>query len=217
MRRNPNAQGPGPQRKRRDKLSRTTLFDDGSGGQTRRHDLASARLLVTKSRPIGFEDVVRPIAKSNGPPKSSRSSVPAERLVTRLNERAKGCAAILPMDGCHYDGCVLFERVLHARKGAPEAFHVLGLLHMLAHSSRSSPEPEGRLRVDLTRSPRRRRMAGICAQRTAGVDVAGHSGSRRSTSQWGKQNAQSSDRTRSLSTLAPRVRRPAPSSPIRRE
>jgi hypothetical protein len=166
MRRNPNAQGPGPQRKRRDKLSRTTLFDDGSGGQTRRHDLASARLLVTKSRPIGFEDVVRPIAKSNGPPKSSRSSVPAERLVTRLNERAKGCAAILPMDGCHYDGCVLFERVLHARKGAPEAFHVLGLLHMLAHSSRSSPEPEGRLRVDLTRSPRRRRMAGICAQRS---------------------------------------------------
>jgi len=30
---------------------------------------------------------------------------------------------------------------------------------------------EGKQRVDLTRSPTRRRMAGICAQRTAGVDV----------------------------------------------
>jgi len=41
------------------------------------------------------------------------------------------------MDGCHYDGCVLFERVLHARKGAPEAFHVLGLLHMLDRLGRN--------------------------------------------------------------------------------
>jgi hypothetical protein len=31
MRRNPNAQEPAPQRERRDKLNRTTLFDDGSG------------------------------------------------------------------------------------------------------------------------------------------------------------------------------------------
>ena len=31
MRRNPNAQGRAPQRERRDKPNRTTLFDDGSG------------------------------------------------------------------------------------------------------------------------------------------------------------------------------------------
>jgi hypothetical protein len=33
-RRNPNALGPAPQRERRDKLNRTTLFDDGSGRGT---------------------------------------------------------------------------------------------------------------------------------------------------------------------------------------
>jgi hypothetical protein len=32
-------------------------------------------------------------------------------------------------------------------------------------------EPEGPLRVDLTRSPSRRRTTGICAKETAGVDV----------------------------------------------
>jgi pantothenate kinase len=72
------------------------------------------------------------IAKSNGRPKViAIAGVPAERLATRLNDGAKGCAAILLVDGCHYDRCALFERVFHARKGAPEAFHVLGLLHML--------------------------------------------------------------------------------------
>ena len=132
MRRNPNARRPGPQRKRRDKLNRTTLFDDSSGGGTRRHDLASRALAGDGSRPIGFEDLVDLIAKSNGPPKSSRSpGCRRERLATRLNDGAKGCAAILQMDGRHYDGCVLFERVFHARKGAPETFRLLGLLHML--------------------------------------------------------------------------------------
>ena len=55
----------------------------------------------------------------------------AERLVSSLNEREEGCAALLPMDGYHYDDRVLLERGLRARKGAPETFDVLGLLHMV--------------------------------------------------------------------------------------
>jgi pantothenate kinase len=78
---------------------------------------------------------VRLIAKSNGPPKViAIVGMLAERLATRLNDGAKGCAAILLMDGRNYDGYVLFARVLHARKGAPETFYVLGLLHMLGSS-----------------------------------------------------------------------------------
>jgi hypothetical protein len=43
------------------------LFDDGFGGGTRRHDLASRVLADDEERPIGFEDLVRLSAKSNGP------------------------------------------------------------------------------------------------------------------------------------------------------
>jgi hypothetical protein len=97
----------------------------------------AARSLTTNSRSIGFEELVRWIAESNGgrqivaiagPPGSGKSTL-AERLVARLNESAKGSAA-LPMDGYHYDDCILIERGLSARKGAPESFDVLGLFHM---------------------------------------------------------------------------------------
>ena len=44
MRGNLNAREPGPPRKRRDKLNRTTLFNDRSGVGARRHDLASRAL-----------------------------------------------------------------------------------------------------------------------------------------------------------------------------
>ena len=58
VRRNANARGPGPQPKGRDNPNRTTPFDVGSGGGTRRYDLASrARSLATRSWPIGCEDL----------------------------------------------------------------------------------------------------------------------------------------------------------------
>ena len=53
-----------------------------------------------------------------GAPGSGKSTL-AERLVSSLNEAAPGCAAVLPMDGYHYDDRVLIERCLRARKGAP--------------------------------------------------------------------------------------------------
>lgn len=82
---------------------------------------------------------MRLIAKSNGrrriitivgAPGSGKSTL-AEQLVGRLNEDPEGYAALLPMDGYHYDDRVLIERGLRARKGAPETFDVVGLVHML--------------------------------------------------------------------------------------
>lgn len=108
----------------------------------------AARSLTTNSRPIGFEELVRLVAKSNGrrrivaiagAPRSGKSTL-AERLVARLNEGAEGYAALLPMDGYHYDDCILVERGLRPRKGAPETFDVFGLLHMLDRLKRNQED-----------------------------------------------------------------------------
>jgi pantothenate kinase len=94
----------------------------------------------TAHRILAVEELARMIAERDqshrtvvaiaGAPGSGKSTL-AERLVCRLNDNAEGCAALLPMDGYHYDDRVLIERGLRARKGAPETFDVLGLLHML--------------------------------------------------------------------------------------
>jgi len=74
-----------------------------------------------------------------GAPASGKSTL-AERLVVRLNEAADGRAALLPMDGYHYDDRVLNARGLRARKGAPETFDVFGLLHMLDRLKRNQED-----------------------------------------------------------------------------
>lgn len=65
-----------------------------------------------------------------GAPGSGKSTL-AERLVERLNGDAPGSAALLPMDGYHYDDLYLVPAGLRPRKGAPETFDVGGLRHML--------------------------------------------------------------------------------------
>jgi hypothetical protein len=57
-----------------------------------------------------------------------------------IRRRTEGYAALLPMDGYHYDDGVLIERGLRARKGAPETFDVLGLLHMLDRLKRNQED-----------------------------------------------------------------------------
>lgn len=104
------------------------------------------RSLTTDSRPVSFDGLQDLIAKTDrqgrnvvaivGAPGSGKSTL-AGRLVARLNEQEDGSAALLPMDGYHYDDCVLIERSLRARKGAPETFDVLGLFHMLARLKRN--------------------------------------------------------------------------------
>ena len=57
-----------------------------------------------------------------GPPGAGKSTV-AEQLLGLL---PAGSAAVVPMDGFHYDDAVLTAKGLRQRKGAPETFDVDG-------------------------------------------------------------------------------------------
>ena len=65
-----------------------------------------------------------------GAPGSGKSTV-AEALVSQLNQATPGRAAVLPMDGYHYDNMLLEQFGRLARKGAPDTFDVAGLRQML--------------------------------------------------------------------------------------
>lgn len=84
-----------------------------------------AGLLADKAQGGG-----RVIAALAGAPGSGKSTV-AERLCDALNARQAGMAAVLPMDGYHYDDLHLVPTGLRPRKGAPETFDVGGLYHTL--------------------------------------------------------------------------------------
>jgi pantothenate kinase len=103
----------------------------------------------TMPRNVTFDELVRSTAELDasrrvvvaiaGAPGSGKSTL-AERWVSGLNEATPGTAALLPMDGYHYDDSILVERGLRARKGAPETFDVLGLLHMLDRLKRNQED-----------------------------------------------------------------------------
>ena len=62
----------------------------------------------------------------------------AVSLVEGLNADDPGCAAVLPMDGFHYDDLYLTPAGLRPRKGAPDTFDGLvrvtaGRLHLAQH------------------------------------------------------------------------------------
>ncbi len=65
-----------------------------------------------------------------GPPGAGKTTT-AAALEERINALAPGMAAVLPMDGYHYDDRVLVPRGLRPRKGAPETFDVAGFAQML--------------------------------------------------------------------------------------
>ena len=65
-----------------------------------------------------------------GPPGAGKSTF-AEALAEALNADAAESAAVIPMDGFHYDDGLLEARGLRRRKGAPATFDVGGLCHML--------------------------------------------------------------------------------------
>lgn len=62
-----------------------------------------------------------------GPPASGKSTL-AEVLTERFPQ---GIAAVVPMDGFHYDDAVLNQIGLRHRKGAPETFDFGGLFSLL--------------------------------------------------------------------------------------
>jgi pantothenate kinase len=82
---------------------------------------------LLEARTTGGERVIVAIA---GAPGSGKSTL-AEKLVGKLNGRQPGLAAVLPMDGFHYDDLHLVPAGLRPRKGAPHTFDVGGLFHTL--------------------------------------------------------------------------------------
>lgn len=71
-----------------------------------------------------------------GPPGAGKSTL-AEALLPLLPE---GSAAIVPMDGFHYDNAILDARALRPRKGSPESFDFDGLRHLLERLKRGDAE-----------------------------------------------------------------------------
>ena len=65
-----------------------------------------------------------------GPPGAGKSTV-AEALVSQINATEPGTAALLPMDGYHFDDRVLRLLGRLDRKGAPDTFDVDGLRHTM--------------------------------------------------------------------------------------
>jgi len=72
----------------------------------------------------------RIIAAIVGAPGSGKSSV-AERVIEILNSASAYQAALLPMDGFHYDDGVLETLGRRERKGAQDTFDVDGLYYLL--------------------------------------------------------------------------------------
>lgn len=101
---------------------------------------------MTETKPSDLESLARALAGRSGSPRSvvaivgapgSGKSFLADKLKTRLDAEQPGSAAVLPMDGYHFDDAILIARGLLARKGSPETFDVGGLLHMLNRLKRN--------------------------------------------------------------------------------
>jgi pantothenate kinase len=87
----------------------------------------------------GFEELVcrirslkraRSIVAIAGPPGGGKSTL-SENLVEAINKMQDGSAAIVPMDGFHYDNSVLSARGLMSRKGSPPTFDTAGFSFLL--------------------------------------------------------------------------------------
>lgn len=107
------------------------------------------------SKLVTFDELVRNILAHDpsrrcitavaGPPASGKSSV-AEAIAERLNRLQPESAAVVPMDGFHYDDMVLTARGQRPRKGAPETFDCAGFTHLL---SRLAANTEAEIAIPL--------------------------------------------------------------------
>lgn len=71
-----------------------------------------------------------------GPPGAGKSTM-AEEIAALL---PSGSAAVVPMDGFHYDDTVLDARGLRSRKGAPETFDFAGFETLLKRIRSAEPD-----------------------------------------------------------------------------
>ena len=84
-----------------------------------------AQLLIERA------DNKRIVVAVAGAPGSGKSFI-AEQLQATINNLAGATAAILPMDGFHFDDMILEQRDLRPTKGAPNTYDVGGLFHMIS-------------------------------------------------------------------------------------
>ena len=85
----------------------------------------------TRDWALSLPEGSRKILAIAGAPGSGKSTL-AERIVEAIEAEVPGTAAILPMDGFHYDDEVLVPRGWRPRKGAPHTFDVGGFASLLA-------------------------------------------------------------------------------------
>jgi pantothenate kinase len=90
-----------------------------------------------------------------GAPGSGKSTI-AEQLEKKLNVNHPHAAAILPMDGFHYDDKLLEELGRRSRKGAPDTFDVGGFRHLLKRLQENS---ESEIAVPVLIAPSKLRVA----------------------------------------------------------
>ncbi|MEN3791736.1 nucleoside/nucleotide kinase family protein [Fulvimarina sp. MAC3] len=98
---------------------------------------------MTTISPDEFIEMIRNLDRSHrtivaiaGAPGSGKSTF-AEMLVETLNRDQAGSAAVLPMDGFHFDDIVLEERGHRPRKGAPHTFDIGGFRSALERLKRN--------------------------------------------------------------------------------
>jgi pantothenate kinase len=107
------------------------LSAEAAVSRAKQLDLA-AILQVVRARGAS----ARSLTAIAGAPGSGKSTL-AEAVVAQLNEEAADSAAVLPMDGYHFDDRVLVPRGMRPRKGAPDTFDVAGFYHMLQRLKRN--------------------------------------------------------------------------------
>lgn len=111
----------------------------------------------------------RLIAGIAGPPGSGKSTL-AEAVVDDLNAQQQGLAAVLSMDGFHYDDAVLTELGSLSRKGAIDTFDAGGFLNLVR---RLKENTEDTIAVPVfDRSIEIARAGGRLIPRSTGIVVA---------------------------------------------
>jgi len=89
-----------------------------------------------------------------GPPGAGKSTVSAS-LCEAINARDEGAAAVVPMDGFHFDNVILDALDLRKRKGSPPTFDCAGfevLLKRLRNSGEDTVIPLFDRKLDLARA-----------------------------------------------------------------
>jgi pantothenate kinase len=90
-------------------------------------------------RVASLDPARRVVVAIAGAPGSGKSTL-ADRIAEALNRDRPAVAAVLPMDGYHYDDTLLVAWGRRARKGAPDTFDVAGLAHMLERLRRDDED-----------------------------------------------------------------------------